>query len=709
MNKGSTHCIMHKDIVCDIILVAEDGLSYLKDCLSRIIQNTDDVNYRLIIIDDCCDSYTGAYLKSLVGSEFGSYCKSLLCRNADKIGFTASYLKGLSLSTAPYALIIDGRVMVPPRWLSRMINCLEADPRTGLVNPLSNHSFAGVFKNTHHTFSRNNLNMVPGMNYLSMDQFIQEQSPGGCHDIEYGEDFCMLLRHRVLCEAGIELPAYPDKPGAGMAGGDSPQAGSEKVASLAGEGFSEKSPGSFTGPDFSGDNFMAYLSRKLSRSGYGMVIADNVYVFANVRCSPDAKGEEHHEKISDFPRARAPLPSMRETYRSMRAEYRAGNSGGMFREGARGIIRLLAARRFVPGPEIINRYTRPGKLKVTYVLPTLNVSGGVISVIQLVNELILLDVEARIATLAEYPEIYNRKFYFRPLVYKNKAELIKKFPESHIAVATHWTTAPWVAEIVRKGRAGTGLYFIQDYESWFFPESDRRARQKVVDTYKLISSKIVKSRWLQEMLAGHGYHAEKIPLGMDLATYYPRDVPGGPSEKSPPAVVAMARPRTPRRGFPDLIKALDMVRQAIPAVSIHLFGEDLSSYSQHIPFPFIDEKVIVDAHRMAALYSAGDVFVDASVFQGFGRPALEAMACGTACVLTGVGGVTEYARDGENCLLAPPEQPGEIAGAIIKILQDTSIKQKLVKGGLETVRDYCHKREAAETYRMLRKIVYNNK
>ncbi|PSP34937.1 MAG: hypothetical protein BRC57_10045, partial [Cyanobacteria bacterium QS_8_48_54] len=73
-------------------------------------------------------------------------------------------------------------------------------------------------------------------------------------------------------------------------------------------------------------------------------------------------------------------------------------------------------------------------------------------------------------------------------------------------------------------------------------------------------------------------------------------------------------------------------------------------------------------------------------------------ACGAACVLTNVGGVSEYAVDRENCLLVPPQQPEAFARTIIEILTNESLKHSLVEGGFKTVKNYCHKKEARKTF-----------
>jgi glycosyltransferase involved in cell wall biosynthesis len=140
---------------------------------------------------------------------------------------------------------------------------------------------------------------------------------------------------------------------------------------------------------------------------------------------------------------------------------------------------------------------------------------------------------------------------------------------------------------------------------------------------------------------------------------------------------------------------LRLVKAAIPEVEIVVFGD--AKASLRIPFPHRNVGVVADRNRLAELYAQADIFLDGSTFQGFGRPALEAMACGAACVLTNVGGVSGYARDGENCLLVPPQQPARFADATLRLLQDADLRKTLSDGGLRTVQAYCHKREARDT------------
>lgn len=650
---------------CDIVLPVYNGLTYVKDCIESLLECTSSYPFQLYVVDDFSDSITRAYLEE----QAAQHAQIMLHRNLENLGYVKSCNLAISLGKAPYVVLINSDVIVTPHWLERLIECAESDLRIASVNPLTNYA------------SQIALPMVPGADFYSMDWILNKRSLKHYPDVVTGVGFCLLLRRAVLEEVGFFDEIY-------------------------GRGYCEESD----------------LCMRLTTQGHRTVVADNVYVYHKGRGSfidRDAR-YQHNRALFDarwrkeyqrqyrifrkanplkpvrdlfrLPQRWDPMPCVWETGRDMLACWRAHYWMGVARAAARGLWRLPQARRDIATAETVAAVTRPGRLRVTYVLQDLVVAGGVLSVIQLVNELIRLGVEARIVALSEDPAIYHwTRLFTRPIIFRSPEELMDNFPQSDIAVATLWNTAPWIAELVKRGRVQTSVYFLQDYEVWFFPKEDQSARQQVKDSYRLLENKIVKSEWLQSRLATDGFSAKKIQLGMDLALFYPRTV-----KLSCPTVLAMARPRTPRRGFQATIAALAQVKQAMPEVEVVLFGDRFLS-SQKIPFPYRDAGVVADQNQLAELYSAADVFLDGSDFQGFGRCALEAMACGTACVLTEVGGVAEYARDHENCLLVPPKQPEAFSQAIIKILQNKGLKKHLIEGGFNTVKGFCHKREARET------------
>ena len=79
-------------------------------------------------------------------------------------------------------------------------------------------------------------------------------------------------------------------------------------------------------------------------------------------------------------------------------------------------------------------------------------------------------------------------------------------------------------------------------------------------------------------------------------------------------------------------------------------------------------------------HSMAEVFAFPSVYEGFGLPVLEAMACGTPVVTSTVSSLPEVA--GDAALLVDPESVPEIAAAIDRLVKDTELAGSLRQRGL---------------------------
>jgi alpha-1,3-rhamnosyl/mannosyltransferase len=103
----------------------------------------------------------------------------------------------------------------------------------------------------------------------------------------------------------------------------------------------------------------------------------------------------------------------------------------------------------------------------------------------------------------------------------------------------------------------------------------------------------------------------------------------------------------------------------------------------------------VDDERLAELYRGARCLVYPSLYEGFGIPVLEAMACGTP-VVTSAGGATEELAGGA-AVLVDPRDPGSIAEGIE---QAAARRDELVAAGLDRARSYTWERVAAETWQV---------
>ena len=90
--------------------------------------------------------------------------------------------------------------------------------------------------------------------------------------------------------------------------------------------------------------------------------------------------------------------------------------------------------------------------------------------------------------------------------------------------------------------------------------------------------------------------------------------------------------------------------------------------------------------ELARNYGQAQVAVVPSLYEGFSLPAIEAMACGVALVATTGGALPEVVgTDGETGLLVAPDDPGSLAQAIGRLLDDDALRARLGAAGRERV------------------------
>ena len=141
----------------------------------------------------------------------------------------------------------------------------------------------------------------------------------------------------------------------------------------------------------------------------------------------------------------------------------------------------------------------------------------------------------------------------------------------------------------------------------------------------------------------------------------------------------------PRKGLADFLKAVEIVYQSLPGIELLIVLKEDGEIATSVPF----HKVLRPGlSELAECYAGSDVFVSASWHEGFGMPPLEAMACGTPVVLTDSGGVRDYSRPGENCLMVPPMKHKELAAAIQQLLLDPALVEKFRQNGPLTAQEY---------------------
>jgi glycosyltransferase involved in cell wall biosynthesis len=94
----------------------------------------------------------------------------------------------------------------------------------------------------------------------------------------------------------------------------------------------------------------------------------------------------------------------------------------------------------------------------------------------------------------------------------------------------------------------------------------------------------------------------------------------------------------------------------------------------------------IDEQDLSAVYSAAEIFLMPSFYEGFGLPALEAMACGTPVVVSNTSSLPEVVGDAG--IFINPHSPEDIANGIYKLLMDETLRSNLIEKGMKRVEKF---------------------
>lgn len=121
----------------------------------------------------------------------------------------------------------------------------------------------------------------------------------------------------------------------------------------------------------------------------------------------------------------------------------------------------------------------------------------------------------------------------------------------------------------------------------------------------------------------------------------------------------------------------------------------------------LDDSIIITGWipeaDMPYIYNGADLFVLPSLYEGFGIPVLEAMACGVPVAASNIASIPEVVKDSA-CLFNPQDQH-DMAEKMAKILLDKQLAGQLVSRGLKRAKDFSLTKCAQETLALMENML----
>ena len=158
-----------------------------------------------------------------------------------------------------------------------------------------------------------------------------------------------------------------------------------------------------------------------------------------------------------------------------------------------------------------------------------------------------------------------------------------------------------------------------------------------------------------------------------------------------PLIVHVGR-HTARKGHRFMLAAMPTIIEGLPNAHLIVVGdgplrESLEATSRDLGVAS-NVHFVGTRRDVGRFYAAADVVVLPSLWESFGNISMEAMAFAKPVVASRVGGIPEVVADGETGLLVPPKDPGAIAAAILQLLRDPALRQRMGEAGRARMKEH---------------------
>jgi O-antigen biosynthesis protein len=639
----------------DVVVCVHNALDDVRRCLWSLVERG-SYPFHLIVVNDGSDAETTAYLRE--AAQLNPEGMTLLHNDTPPHGYTLAANLGMRAAGADYVVVLNSDTIVTHGWLERIVACGESDERIGILGPLSNaasHQSVPQLRDAD-GWATNPLPAFATEDGLA--RLLERISPGTRPRLPFVNGFCYVVKRQVF-----EAIGYFDE---------------ENFAS----GYCEEN-------DF---------SYRAAQAGFELAVADDAYVF-------------HAKSKSYTPEARKPIAKRNyeiflrkhgaEEIQALVAELERDTSLSPLREG----VAAALADEGAFADAVVKGGGEREPLSVAFVLPGLGRggSGGSHSIYQEARGLRRLGVPARIL-LAE-------RAWERALdAYEDAAELFEPFAGldelaektagADVVSATHFKSVALVAALRERRDDFLPAYYVQDYEP-FFTARDAADLREARESYTAIPGALLfaKTHWLCNIVAGrHGLPVAKVEPSLDTRLFRPA---GSRRGEGPLRVAAMVRPRTPRRQptatYVVLQALAGLLGDEVEVVTFGCSQAELARLAGADHF-LANHRGLLSREGVAELLRESDVFLDMSMYQAFGRTALEAMACGCAAVVPRLGGCWEFAVDGVNARAIDTLEPDEAVAAIAELAADRERLRGMQEAACRTAERYSIERAALSEY-----------
>lgn len=183
----------------DIVICVHNALEDVKLCIPSVLADLRD-SHNLIVVNDCSDSATTEYLRSLKSSN----PRFTLIENTVNLGYTRSANKGLAAGQADFRIILNSDTVVSENWALKLLDAALRGDEIGVVGPLSNAAGVQSVPSIKSSAGNTAINNLPaGISGRDIDALLETIPEANIFpEVPLVHGFCMGIKKEVFNSIG---------------------------------------------------------------------------------------------------------------------------------------------------------------------------------------------------------------------------------------------------------------------------------------------------------------------------------------------------------------------------------------------------------------------------------------------------------------------------------------------------------------------------
>ncbi len=290
-----------------------------------------------------------------------------------------------------------------------------------------------------------------------------------------------------------------------------------------------------------------------------------------------------------------------------------------------------------------------------------------------------------------------------------------RFCEKNNCSLTHFTNQELISPLLaKKTKFIVTVHDLTVKKMQIFDKSPSRYKKlaKRLYDYKLSCLRkaagiiAVSNNTKQDIINEFRISEEKIKVIYEAADESFKKIQGNAREKNTLIYVGN---EMPHKNLETLFRAIAIAKRTIPSIKLIKIGNSGWKCAREKLINLANDLNILDSiefkenvSNLCKEYNSATALILPSLYEGFGLPILEAMACGCPIICSNASSMPEIAGDAAEYF--NPSDENEMAQKIIKILQNSKLRNKLAKKGFERNKKFSWDKCAKETAEFYKKI-----